>query len=522
MARHQLGRLRHGRVLAHRSHGDDRLAVGVVRDKGRLLHAALQHNVVPPADRVAAVPELRPQGRPEDGDEVRRLDGRADNVVCDGATRVLRNVPVLDACVLAVAPRPVVGVRGDVANGVHVLQSHHLKALVRLDRSVVLEADDLVLPQKLRGGRNADAEDDEVGFELGAILEVDGADVGRVRSRRLGLIDAGVHVELDAILLEALLDAGADLLAQHSLEGNLFHADDGDRVVLGRGVGDLHANKGRPDNDNLLALVADGGNNLFGVVSSPQGEDVAQDLEALEGQVPRGAAGGEDQLGVGNLVALLGGDVAVREVDVGDLISDPVDGAALVKVLVAPLQGVDVGQQGLGQLGAVDGEVAFRGDNGQGAVVATVAKTLDGAQSAGASADDDDLVLLGAAGGIALEVGLAAAGLDGGLVARDVDCAVALGDLESGESVEGGGILDVAGFGVEAGWTRQSARGGEDTFDEGSAVVGALGTDSLDGAAGVDKQDLCTLDALDLNLLLVAWLERQRGDGLELVVGHGS
>jgi hypothetical protein len=42
--------------------------------------------------------------------------------------------------------------------------------------------------------------------------------------------------------------------------------------------------------------------------------------------------------------------------------------------------------------------------------------------------------------------------LDGVGIARDVDGAVALGRLEDGERVQGRGILDVAGFRIEAGF----------------------------------------------------------------------
>jgi hypothetical protein len=46
--------------------------------------------------------------------------------------------------------------------------------------------------------------------------------------------------------------------------------------------------------------------------------------------------------------------------------------------------------------------------------------------------------------------------VDDGVAAGDVDGAVALGDVEDGEAVEGRGVLDVAGFGVEAGWKQAS------------------------------------------------------------------
>ena len=68
-------------------------------------------------------------------------------------------------------------------------------------------------------------------------------------------------------------------------------------------------------------------------------------------------------------------------------------------------------------------------------------------------------------------------GLDGLGISGDVDGAVALGGLEDGEGVEGGGVFDVAGCGVEAG----SVPGAgdlsvvaEDALNQGGAVVTAL------------------------------------------------
>lgn len=52
--------------------------------------------------------------------------------------------------------------------------------------------------------------------------------------------------------------------------------------------------------------------------------------------------------------------------------------------------------------------------------------------------------------------------------------------------------------------------------------MGALRAYRLDTATSIDKQHLRALDTLDLNLLLVAGLERQRGDVFQLVLGHGS
>lgn len=67
----------------------------------------------------------------------------------------------------------------------------------------------------------------------------------------------------------------------------------------------------------------------------------------------------------------------------------------------------------------------------------------------------------------------------------------------------------------------QTAVCGQDSIDQRSAVVGTLGTDSLDLASIVEEEDL-GVQAFDLDLLLGAWLKVERSDALELVLlGHG-
>lgn len=71
-------------------------------------------------------------------------------------------------------------------------------------------------------------------------------------------------------------------------------------------------------------------------------------------------------------------------------------------------------------------------------------------------------------------------------------------------------------------WAGELAVGTQDALDERGAVVRALGADSLDLAAGIEQQHL-GLEPLDLDLLLVAGLEVERRDALELVfLGHGQ
>jgi hypothetical protein len=68
----------------------------------------------------------------------------------------------------------------------------------------------------------------------------------------------------------------------------------------------------------------------------------------------------------------------------------------------------------------------------------------------------------------------------------------------------------------------QTASGGQDALDERRAIVCALGANGLDFSAGVDEQDFSVLDALNLDLLLVARGGRESGDVLELKLlgGH--
>lgn len=62
---------------------------------------------------------------------------------------------------------------------------------------------------------------------------------------------------------------------------------------------------------------------------------------------------------------------------------------------------------------------------------------------------------------------------------------------------------------------------GQDSVDQRSAIMGALCTDSLDLAAIIEEKNL-GVEAFNLNLLLGAWLEVERGDALELIfLGHG-
>ena len=139
---------------------------------------------------------------------------------------------MLDAGEAAGGARAVVRVCGDVADGVDVAEALDGEGLVRLEGSVLFEADGRVVLEEIRGGRDADAEDDEVGFEGGAVLQLDGADGFRVGGGRGGRVDRGVEVEFHAVLREGVLEDLADLGAHDAFQGGGFHPHDGDGVLL--------------------------------------------------------------------------------------------------------------------------------------------------------------------------------------------------------------------------------------------------------------------------------------------------
>ena len=144
---------------------------------------------------------------------------------------VLRMVPVLDADGGPVAAGAVVGIGRDVADGVGVLDAGDGEVLVDGDGAVFFEFDGWILLEVVGGGPDADAEDDEVGGERGAVFEFDGADGGEANGGgdgggRHGGVDASVHVEFRAVFLEGLAEDGADFGAHDAFEGLGFHADD--------------------------------------------------------------------------------------------------------------------------------------------------------------------------------------------------------------------------------------------------------------------------------------------------------
>lgn len=68
-----------------------------------------------------------------------------------------------------------------------------------------------------------------------------------------------------------------------------------------------------------------------------------------------------------------------------------------------------------------------------------------------------------------------------------------------------------------------SALACENTLDQGSTVVSAVGTHGVNLVLDLGQQDLSALNAVDLDLLLLAILQVDAGQALELVFGsHGA
>lgn len=68
-----------------------------------------------------------------------------------------------------------------------------------------------------------------------------------------------------------------------------------------------------------------------------------------------------------------------------------------------------------------------------------------------------------------------------------------------------------------------SAFAGQNTLHQRSTVMGAVGTHSMYLIPDLGQQNLSSLDAINLNLLLLTILQVDAGQALELVFGsHGA
>lgn len=102
---------------------------------------------------------------------------------CGGAAAgVLGDVPVFDADGIARgwSSRAVVWIGGYVANGEGVGHALYGEGLVYAERAVFLEIDGRVVLEEVGGRTDANALDDQVGVEDGAVFKMNGANVGWV------------------------------------------------------------------------------------------------------------------------------------------------------------------------------------------------------------------------------------------------------------------------------------------------------------------------------------------------------
>lgn len=259
----------------------------------------------------------------------------------DAAAGVLCDVPVLDACVGAcsgVGARAVVGVCSDVADGEDiVVKVRNGEVFVCLDGAVLFEGDGGVVAEEVCRRTDANAQDDEIGWELGAVFQVDGADLAGIRGRRSCFFDGGGELELDACFFEVALEDAADLFAHDGFHGGFVHADDGDVVFFGKGIAYFHSNEGAADDDDLLVLLlADGAQDGLHVCHESEQEDVTQFLEPGKGEWTRDAASCENQLGVWEVLAGFGLDGFLVKIDRGHFVGDGVDGGTLVPLARSP------------------------------------------------------------------------------------------------------------------------------------------------------------------------------------------
>lgn len=133
-----------------------------------------------------------------------------------------------------------------------------------------------------------------------------------------------------------------------------------------------------------------------------------------------------------------------------DFVCDGVDARGVVPFLISELNLFWVVDQSFRELGAVDWEIAFTTNNCNGTLESLLSETLNGANCGGAAANYDDGLWRA---WCALDVWFAAGTLDElWVLGLEVYAVGILAEGKGWEVVNGWGVLDVAGRGVEAGW----------------------------------------------------------------------
>jgi len=258
------------------------------------------------------------------------------------------------------------------------------EVLVGDDRAVLLNVEG-----RLEGGGGGDdtgTDDDNVGRDELARLELETA-AGGTAVRRLKRVDNSVHLELDALLLVQLLHGRANLLAQDALKRHLFHSNDYDRLGrLDKGGRGLHRDKAGADGDDArLGVGGDGGLELGGVVKAAEHDHVVH-RGRVGPKVARVGTGGDEQLVIVQLLAAAERDVLRGSVEVRGRRAQLDLDRRLVKVLgAAQQQLVHLKLGRLGQLDAVDRQHALLGHEHNLALEAVFAQRLRGSVASGAS-----------------------------------------------------------------------------------------------------------------------------------------
>ena len=176
-------------------------------------------------------------------------------------------------------------------------------------------------------------------------------------------------MEFHAIGGEDILKDLAHFLSHNAREWGVLHTNDGDGVVGRERVSDFHTDEGGADDDNILfLLLAYSGEDVLDVFDSAEKEDIFEVFKAWEGQLFGSAARGENQSRVRDgAFARSGSDGFLGEVDAGDFILKGLNAGFVVPGLSPPFEFGRFGDQGFGELGAVEGKVGFAGDDGDAA-----------------------------------------------------------------------------------------------------------------------------------------------------------
>ncbi|KAJ9477161.1 hypothetical protein PHBOTO_000816 [Pseudozyma hubeiensis] len=464
--------------------------------KLELLRFAVDVDVVELRSTATAVSQLRAERRPKDGHlVVVRLGSGQRLGYC--TTVVRGDVPVLDPRVVRSACRS----SGNVTDGENVAVSLDAELRVDGDSSVLLELEAGIF-EEVGGGSYTNTEDDNVGSDrfLLSLAVLDDHRCGSGRLITFDLFDTGFHVELEAVLDLRLHQTLTHFLAEHTLEGDLLHTDHRDIGALCQSDGRFHADEGRSDDDDVLALlalvavlVADCLVDRLGIADLAQYKNILE-VRARDGDAFRDTSGSQHELLVFQRRSVLQSHRLGVGIDFGDAGVLQLDAEHVIEVrLASPRYLVGIGDERLAELGAVYDSLFVRYD-GDATLVAALSQLLDTVDGTGTTANDDNALALGDALSSALAARrytwlafeLLGVGSDEKIVAFDIE-------LEAEDAVEGRGVLDLAVLGVEAGTVpgaNDASISGEHTVGERSTVVGALGRGSVELTLDIGDENL--------------------------------